>query len=232
LIGDKVRANEFDIMVGKRQVQKCAELGLGDSLLDVGCGIGMFTPIYLTGFRRVVGLDSDKEHLEEALKQRNNVEYIEGWGETFELDEKFDTITMTNLLEHVDSPEVVLRNCKRHLKPGGRIIAQVPNSESVTRKIGVSMGLIDSTEDISEKERDFYGHKRIYTLRSLEKDVIDAGLRVVDSGGFFYKPLPNEMLYEICSGRGEEWTFNFMNALVTLGEERPQDCAALYVLCE
>lgn len=228
---DIVRANEFDQWVGRLQTLKVIELGRGKSILDIGCGIGMFTPMYLEKFESVVGLDPSEEYLKEARK-KSRVEYIVGWGETFKLNEKFDTITMNMLLEHVDDPIKLLKNCKRHLKRNGRIIAQVPNANSITRRLGVLMGVIDSINNITDKERNFYGHQRVYTLNTLRTDVKKAGLKIVKSGGILYKPLPNETLLDICQKKGKKWTENFLDALIKFGNDKPEDCANLFVVCK
>lgn len=229
---DQVRANEFDGWVGLIQTLHSIQLGVGKSILDIGCGIGQFTPLFLNKFERVIGLDPSIAFLEEARKVNNRVEYLQGYGETFSLDEKFDTIIMNNLLEHVDDPVEVFINCKTHLAKKGRIIVQVPNSESVTRRLGVLMNLIDNTDDISEKERNFYGHKRVYTLKTLEDDCKKAGLKVIAKGGILYKPLPNEMLLKICKEQGQEWTEKFLDALVEFGKDRPEECAQIYCVCQ
>ena len=229
---DKVRANEFDQWVGRLQTIKAMELGRGKSILDIGCGVGQFTPMFLNKFDRVVGLDPSKKFIQVARKANSNIEYIVGWGETFNLDEKFDTISMNMLLEQVHNPVALLKNCMRHLAKGGRILAQVPNANSVTRRLGVLMGIIDSINHISDKERNFYGHKRTYTLDTLVANCVKAGLKIVEKGGFLFKPLPNEILGKICKEKGEKWTIKFMDALVKFGEDRPEDCANLYVACE
>lgn len=226
-----VRANEFDQWVGKLQTIKAMELGHGRSILDIGCGVGQFTPLFLHKFKRVMGLDPSEKFLQVARKANKKVEYVVGWGETFKLNEKFDTISMNMLLEHVDNPVTLLRNCKKHLAKGGVILAQVPNANSITRRLGVLMGVIDSIYNISKKERDLYGHQRVYTLSSLRSDVLKAGLRVRKIGGIMFKPLPNEMLGKICKEKGPRWTTKFMEALVKFGEDRPEDCANLYVVC-
>lgn len=233
---NEVRVNDFDQWVGRLQTLKALELGVGKSLLDIGCGVGQFTPMFLSKFERVVGLDPSEEYLKEARKAAKksdyNIEYVQGLGETFKLNEKFDTITMNMLLEHVDDPIILLKNCKRHLKKGGRILAQVPNANSITRRLGILMGIIDNINHISDKERNFYGHQRVYTIRTLEEDCKKAGLKVVEKGGLLFKPLPNKTLLKICKENGKEWTDKFMNALVEFGKDRPEDCADLYIACE
>jgi 2-polyprenyl-3-methyl-5-hydroxy-6-metoxy-1,4-benzoquinol methylase len=229
---DKTRANSFDRRAGLLQTLKVIEVGVGKSILDLGCGIGQFTPMFLDKFERVVGLDPSIESLREARIASARVEYIEGWGESFTLNEKFDTISMDNLLEHVDDPIAVLKNCKKHLANAGRIVAQVPNAESITRRLGVLMGLIDSLGNISEQERTFFGHQRTYTLAQLEADAKKAGLRVLESGGILYKPLPNDTLEKICVENGEQWAKKFIDALLEFGKDRPRECAYVYVVCD
>ena len=229
---DNVRANEFDQWVGRLQTIKAITMGRGTSILDIGCGVGQFTPMFQSRFERVVGLDASEQFLQEARRANNEVDYVMGLGESFSLNEKFDTISMNMLLEHVDDPIALLKNCKRHLAPNGVILVQVPNANSVTRRIGVLMGIIDSIGHVSDKERDYFGHQRTYTLDSLVTDCELAGLTVVEKGGLLFKPLPNETLGQICKVNGQEWTARFMDALVKFGEDRPEDCANLFASCE
>jgi 2-polyprenyl-3-methyl-5-hydroxy-6-metoxy-1,4-benzoquinol methylase len=226
------RSNRFDQWVGARQAVKVIELGVGESILDVGCGDGRFTSMYLDGFIQVAGLDPEQKYLKIAIEANNGIAYHLGFGETFSLDKKFDTIALTQLLEHVDDPIAVLKNCKEHLAEEGRIIVQVPNSNSIARRLGVLMGLIPSTNHISERERNVCGHQRIYTLAVLEADCKRAGLKVIKKGGVLFKPLPNKMLQEICEEQGRKWRNRFIDALVEFGEDRPEDCANLFVVCE
>jgi 2-polyprenyl-3-methyl-5-hydroxy-6-metoxy-1,4-benzoquinol methylase len=219
------RANDFDRIVGRLQTYNVIELGVGNSILDIGCGVAEYTPIFLTRFKRVVGLDPSEEFLKEARKIKG-ITYIKGYGETFKTKERFDTISMNNILEHVEDPVKLLVNCKKHLKYGGKIIAQVPNAESITRKLGVLMGLIPSLTHIGEKERDFYGHQRTYTIETLVRDCLNAGLKVLNVGGILYKPLPNLDLLKLNKGD------NFIRALVEFGKNKPRDCACIYVCAE
>lgn len=226
---DKVRAGKFDMWVGERQTLKSMELGVGDTVLDVGCGVGQFTYLFLRKFKTVVGLDPNEKYIKVAIKNNPKIIFIQGYGETFETEMKFDTINMTNLLEHVDDPVKLLKNCKNHLRQGGRIIAQVPNANSIARRLGVLMGIISNIEHISKKEREFYGHQRTYTVETLMQDVLSAKLKVLDIGGILYKPLPNEMLEKICQEKGKKWRNRFIDALIEFGEDWKEDCAELYI---
>jgi 2-polyprenyl-3-methyl-5-hydroxy-6-metoxy-1,4-benzoquinol methylase len=229
---ERTRANAFDREVGLLQTQFAIKLGVGRSVLDVGCGFGEYTPMFLKRFPVVVGLDPSEEYLKEARLAGDNIEYVQGYGETFKLNRHFDTISMNDVLEHVDDPNTLLRNCVKHLHKDGRIIVQVPNCESITRRLGVLMGVIPTLENISDKERDFFGHKRSYGLESLKRECTDAGLKVVDSGGILYKPLPNEMLGQLSENMHREQRQNFIGALVEFGKDRPTECAQIYTVCQ
>jgi len=50
--------------------------------------------------------------------------------------EKFDVITMFDIIEHLDNPKEVLLNLKKMLKPKGEIIVYTPNHGSLIVKIG------------------------------------------------------------------------------------------------
>ena len=48
----------------------------------------------------------------------------------YDPDELFDTISVLSVLEHVYSPEELLRKVHAHLVPGGKLVVDVPNPES------------------------------------------------------------------------------------------------------
>jgi len=226
-----VRVNEFDRLVGVIQTHKTIECGEGESILDVGCGVGDYTPMFLKKFKKVVGIDPSEKFIKQARKQNKKVDYRVSYGETFKTDEKFDTINMTMLLEHVDNPVSLLKHLKKYLAPMGRIIIHVPNSNSITRRLGVLMGIIPSLSHISKKEKDFYGHKRVYNLSSLIKDCEKADFYDIEFGGILYKPLPNKDLWTLCKKNGNKWTRDFLIALDKFGEGREDECANIYVVC-
>ena len=229
--GHEIRVNRFDEWVGEQQAIKVMELGVGTSLLDIGCGKGELTSMYKKRFDRVVGVEPTKEYV--AVADRSTgAEYFIGDGETFKLNEKFDTIAMNMLIEHVDDPISLLENAKKHLSENGVIIVQVPNSRSITRRLGVLMGVIPSLSYMSEREQVECGHKRTYTVESLIQEIKEAGLEVLKTGGVLYKPFPNDMLEKICLEQGNKWRKLFISALVKFGEDRSEECANLYAVCK
>jgi len=234
VMGHEIRVNQFDAWVGEEQAKINIEEAInnsdGISLLDVGCGKGELTKLYGEVFDRVVGVEPLKKYVKEADRS-TGVEYVQGDGETFDLDEEFDVIILSMVIEHTNNPITILRNCKKHLAEGGIIIIQTPNANSVTRRLGVEMGMLDSIYHMSDREIKECGHTRIYTMFSLIEDVMSAGLKDIKSYGILYKPLPNAMLEKLCVEQGEEWRRKFIDALVIFGLYHPEDCANLCVIC-
>ena len=73
---------------------------------------------------KIVGIDITKSYLDVAKKNSNsfdNISFILDDAEKFKLDSKFDCITASYLPKYCD-PEVLVKNCVAHIKPGGKII--------------------------------------------------------------------------------------------------------------
>ncbi|MBT5924296.1 class I SAM-dependent methyltransferase [Candidatus Woesearchaeota archaeon] len=54
-----------------------------------------------------------------------------GSAETFSFREKFDVITLFDVIEHVDNVGIALENMKKHLNDGGKVIMTTPNMTSI-----------------------------------------------------------------------------------------------------
>jgi SAM-dependent methyltransferase len=81
----------------------------------------------------------------------------------------FDLVTMWNVLEHLDRPQESLREIARLLKPGGCLVAQVPNLHSL------EVRLTQDKASLLDLPRHFY-HFEPATLSAM---VRKAGLSVV-----------------------------------------------------
>ena len=98
----------------------------GNSFLDLACGTGILTREIAEKFpsAEIVGVDITKSYLDVAKKNSNsfdNISFILDDAEEFKLDSKFDCITASYLPKYCD-PEVLVKNCVAHIKPGGKII--------------------------------------------------------------------------------------------------------------
>ena len=100
-------------------------------LLDVGCGDGQFLRLMRRAGWIVDGVDFDRKAIENA-KIKYGLELHHGDLASVRFPAStFDAITMSHVIEHVPDPLALLKECRRILKPGGRLIAATPNVNSL-----------------------------------------------------------------------------------------------------
>jgi 2-polyprenyl-6-hydroxyphenyl methylase/3-demethylubiquinone-9 3-methyltransferase len=93
------------------------------SVLDIGCGAGFVSNDLAKAGFQVTGVDFSHESLDVARRhapEQNAPRYE--WGDAYAIpfDEKtFDAVVAFDFLEHVTSPEKIIREVKRVLRPGG-----------------------------------------------------------------------------------------------------------------
>lgn len=104
--------------------------GRGRRLLDVGCGDGDFLATMENLGWEVAGVEPDPKAAETG-RQRHNLAISVGTLESVQLPpDSVDVITLSHVIEHVPSPALLLAECYRVLRPGGRLIALTPNVRS------------------------------------------------------------------------------------------------------
>lgn len=97
-------------------------------LLDVAGGDLKNTIEFRRAFVKVISLDISfsKDSIERANLNNLNLILADGHFIPFK-NEYFKTITMISVIEHVEYPELVLKEVIRVLKSGGELIIQFPN---------------------------------------------------------------------------------------------------------
>lgn len=101
------------------------------SLLDIGCGTGLFIHTAQKHGYNVSGIDFDRKAIEKA----KNVFHLEKvYPMTLEefiqkTTEKFNIVTFFEVLEHLENPYIFLQLVKTILKDKGYIALSIPNRE-------------------------------------------------------------------------------------------------------
>lgn len=96
-------------------------------LLDVGCGNGSFLDQMRQLGWKVAGVEPDGEAVSVA-RERYGLDLFQGSLEEANFpDEYFDAITVNHVIEHVPDPIVLLKECRRVLKPKGNLVLITPN---------------------------------------------------------------------------------------------------------
>jgi SAM-dependent methyltransferase len=114
-------------------------LGRAERVLDLGCGDGYLAAMLaargyeVTGIERAGGYTLDfprRVHLVEADLDSGLPD----------LPATFDHAICADVLEHLRYPELILQQIGRVLKPGGRLIASLPNSGNIYFRATVAAG--------------------------------------------------------------------------------------------
>ncbi|WP_300464810.1 class I SAM-dependent methyltransferase [Desulfobacula sp.] len=236
----------YEQLLGQYIVQSIVENKRMSRLLDLACGNGYLTHLMAPHFGTVVGLDASATHVADAKKTYPGIEFVHALAEEFQGNDPFDTITMVTLLEHVQDPSGLLNICARQLSQEGIIIAHVPNAVAVNRRIAKLMGTLSDEYELSPFDLNIAGHRRSYDMADLVKNFEDAGLKVVKTGGVFYKmlstPQINWMLEEgpwdggefgwgrVGEEKTKDWRKAFCDACYEFGKQRPEDCNVIYAI--
>lgn len=106
-------------------------------LLDVGAAGGAFLKVARERGWEVEGCEPNR-WLCQWAKQHEGLELIPGTMADMHLeDERFDVVTLWDVLEHTTDPKAVLRECCRVLKPTGVLVVNYPDIGSgVARLMG------------------------------------------------------------------------------------------------
>ena len=106
-----------------------------DAILEIGCGAGhLLRQLKAKGFERLHGVDLNPAlgPALEAAGIRFTACDIE---ESLPLGERFHTIVMHNVIEHLAQPDRVLMACARLLEPDGQLLVFTPNTGSLSHRV-------------------------------------------------------------------------------------------------
>ncbi len=108
-------------------VQRWAPLD-GRCLLDVGCGLGMYTKAFRRYTSDVYGVEIEVERAREAWRNQRLAGVVVAPGEFLPFaDERFDVVFNHEVLEHVTDDAQMVAEMVRVSRIGGRIVTFCPN---------------------------------------------------------------------------------------------------------
>jgi SAM-dependent methyltransferase len=140
-----------------------ASLVRGPKVLDVGSGPGFFIKTLLSKGLEVYGLEPNNDLVLDSNRNIPEAKVIRGFAEDIEkiFSENFDSITMLDVLEHIENESSVLEIIHRKLNNNGQLVLVVPAHQWLFGK-----------RDIK------YGHYRRYSKNGLEELLKSKGFEV------------------------------------------------------
>lgn len=228
--GARKYAYRFDTVL-RRYIMRTLEPFLpAGKALEMGCYTGDMTELIAARYADVTVIEASEELVAAAgARLAGRATFVHGTFETVEIGDRYDAIFLIHTLEHLDDPVLVLRRVNSWLSDRGRLFVVVPNANAASRQIAVHMGIIPFNDAVTGDER-VHGHRKTYRLDTLARDAIDAGLRVIQSGGVFFKPLANYQFDRLMDG--DVISEAYLEGCYRLGMQYPDLCASIFLVCE
>jgi ubiquinone/menaquinone biosynthesis C-methylase UbiE len=123
----------------------------GGSVLDLGCGTGELASVLAAAGMRVTGCDISPEMLRRAAAATavpadpaSPVDWVQlnpGWRRLPFEGETFHAVVASSVLEYVDEPTAVLRECHRVLRQRGVVVCTVPDLRHPVRWLEWLLGV-------------------------------------------------------------------------------------------
>lgn len=154
-------------------------VGRDKKVLEIGPSTGYVSRVLVANGCRVTGIELDPEAAAKAEEACERV--VVGDVESMDLegelgDETFDVALFGDVLEHLKDPLRVLERVRPFLRPGGYVVASIPNVAHGSVRLALMQGrfryepkgLLDDT------------HLRFFTRESVEGLFADAGFSITD----------------------------------------------------
>ncbi|UCF87128.1 MAG: methyltransferase domain-containing protein [Nitrospiraceae bacterium] len=200
--------------------RSCMSLGIGHKIVSKKI-ISDLAP----SLKKYLIVEGSKEFINELqhdVKLPQQVSIIHSLFEDFDPGVKLDAIEMGFVLEHVADPSVILKRYAKFLKPEGCIFIAVPNARSLHRLVGQRAGLMDDLFALSEFDIRL-GHRRYFDLETVNKLIIESGLKIFTTEGIFLKPFSTSQLKSL------NLVPEVINSLCSIASDLPEISNAIYI---
>lgn len=172
-----------------------------NKVLDIACGISVFGKTF---GEQVYGIDINPQAVKIANKNgikaavgdvENKWKFPNGY---------FDIVICSHIIEHLISPDHMLKESKRVLKDGGLLIIATPNLAAWFNRLLLLIGVQPFFTEVSTKDKTLgltftrsftksrkpLGHLRVFTLAAL-KDILNLhGFTVLSEIGHYFPAFP------------------------------------------
>jgi 2-polyprenyl-3-methyl-5-hydroxy-6-metoxy-1,4-benzoquinol methylase len=213
---------DFDKRLVRFRYQTIKSKLVGKRGLELGPAEGEMTQFLLDDFESLTVVEGAPDLLAN-IPNRDNLTKVHSLFEDFKPAHLFDSIVLEHVLEHVLAPVELLGQVKNWLAPGGRLFLGVPNGHSIHRLAAVKMGLLEQPCQLNQRDHAL-GHRRVYTPETFLADVESSGLKILEWGGVYFKPLSNAQIQN-------HWSEEMIQGFFELGKDFPQFAAEIYVVC-
>ncbi|MEK6801198.1 MAG: class I SAM-dependent methyltransferase [Nitrospirota bacterium] len=166
--------------------------GVGETILDIGCGSGHLLYQFRHRFKKLVGLEYSQHRLEQAGVNLQDFCFIPIHGTAENLSavesDSVDRIVSADTIEHIPDVYEAMGEMYRVLKPGGVMVMNTPNIAFIKKRVLLMIGRFPSTSQTNEGlGSDILfdgGHLHYFTFRSLRLLLERFGFKMVSKMGY------------------------------------------------
>lgn len=140
----------------------------GKTILDIGCSSGLFLSIASSRGYECFGIEPNK--LESAYAKDHGINVCGAQLSDLDICERFDIITLWDVLEHIKNPKDYLGTLKNHLRSSDSLVfVQIPSADSLAaRMLREHCKMFDGLE-----------HLTLFSYRSLKETFEQAGYELL-----------------------------------------------------
>ncbi len=151
-------------------------------VLDVGCGDGFLVKVAF-GERLEAGIDLDPEEVERAVQSGSYQKALCASATDLPFPAKsFQTVISNCVLEHIPDIDTTLREIRRVLKPGGRLLFTVPSecytNGSFFRGLLTGMGFAGLGKLYIDRLNGLFRHHHVDDAKTWKKRLGKAGFKM------------------------------------------------------
>lgn len=196
-------AEDFDSIMNMYDTNRRIEVIFNDflgkenlkdkTLLDAGCGTGLFTKRAIERYAKVTSIDIAPKLVELTKRKNPSTNAIEAslLQLPFE-DNTFDYVISSDVIEHTTNPYDATKELIRVLKPGGKICITVPNRTFWFFSVKIANLL---------KIRDYQGYENWVHFKEFRKFLTQNNIEIDNYKGVHLFPFVfsflNPLLYKI-----------------------------------
>ena len=214
-------------LVIERMLQKKPQ-----TVVEIGCGFDLLFPLYRKrggDWKNWVIVEPAREFVQRANDAaESGVQVIHS---TFEAaaekiaktTDNIDMIICSGLLHEVSDAHALLVAIQCVMDSETIVHINVPNADSFHRRLAVSMGLIDDGHQFSARNEALQ-QSRVYDINTLAQDLENAGLSIVETGGYLIKPFTHDQMEKIIPVLGHP----VLDGLNELGKSLPSLASEIF----
>ena len=166
-------------------------LKAGSHVLEIGCGAGNLLlqatvpgsfPVALDlSMQALTFVRSRLEEAKSSAEAPSGFACTQAIGEFLPLkDESFDCVLMSEVIEHLEAPQISIREAARVLRPGGRLLITTPNYRSFWLLMEWTVDRLNMAPKMAGEQ-----HISRFHPSSLKSLLIESGLDVEYAGSIY-----------------------------------------------